>query len=156
SILTILLFVLCLPAMAAVEYDYTIDDNTGGRTSIPLTYDVKELLTYNIDGKNLDQGNSLFIDKEGILYIVDTGNNRVIKSKRDGSVLQVYTGAADKPFESPMDIFVDEDGDMYIADKGNNRIVHLSPEGSFVEEFSNLSSPLLGDDFIFEPNNVCI
>ena len=45
---------------------------------------------------------------------------------------------------------------MYIAEKGNARILHLSPSGEFVEEFVKPDSPLLGSEFIFEPNNVYI
>ena len=157
--ITIGLLILCLPVTAAAkeaEYDYVLDSETGRRISVPLTYSVKNVLTYEVDGKPLSQGSDLFVDDQGLLYISDTGNNRVIKSEKDGDVLGVYAGTPDKPFNKPMGLFVDPDGDIYIADKGNQRIVHLSPDGKQIEEFGNLDSPLLGKEFLFEPANICV
>jgi len=150
---------LCLPMMEAAEaagYDYVMDPDTRRRVSIPLTYNVADVLTYEVDGKPLNQGRSLFIDRQGLLYISDTGNNRIIKSEKDGHVLDVYTGTPEKPFSQPMGLFADADGDLYVADKGNHRIVHLSPEGKVIEEFGDLNSSLLGENFVFEPTNVCV
>ena len=157
--ITIGFLILCLPIVETAEaagYDYVIDPDTGRRVSIPLTYSVADVLTYEVDGKPLNQGCSLYIDHQGLLYISDTGNNRIIKSEKDGHVLDVYTGTPEKPFHQPMGLFVDADGDLYVADKGNHRIVHLSPEGRVVEEFGNLESSLLGKEFVFEPANVCV
>lgn len=162
KIVALLLFVLmaCVvisnKIVFADDYNYTLDPSSGRRVYTPLAYKVSDYLVFEVEGESLKDASKVFIDKKGILYIVDTGNNRIIKSYKNGNVIGVYTEAGGKPFNEPKGIFVDEDGDMYIADTKNQRIVHLSANGEYVEEFGNLDSPLLGEDFIFEPTNVCI
>lgn len=152
-IITILLGI-CDNAVAA-KTDYTLEGDR--RIAIPLTYTVERIIdSFGDESIAINQGNDIFLDEKGILYIVDTGNNRVIKGRKDGTFLGIYTGPDEKPLNTPMGIFVDKDGDMYIADRGNRRILHLSPEGKYVEEFIKPDSPLLGEEFIFEPNNVSI
>lgn len=157
ALLILMLFMMAFDeAMAANDYNYTLDPNSGRRVYTPLAYEVSNFLVFEVEGKPLKDANKIFIDKKGLLYIVDTGNNRIIKSYKNGNVIGVYTEAGGKPFNQPRGIFVDEDGDMYIADTKNQRIVHLLSNGEYIEEFGNLDSPLLGKDFIFEPTNVCI
>lgn len=152
----IIFFMISDEISFAADYNYTLDPNSGRRVYTPLAYKVSNYLVFEVEGKSLKDANKIFIDKKGILYIVDTGNNRIIKSYKNGNVIGVYTEAGGKTFNQPKGIFVDEDGDMYVADTKNRRIVHLTPNGEYVEEFGNLDSPLLGEDFIFEPINVCI
>ena len=57
----------------------------------------------------------LFVDEKDNLYIVDSGNNRVVKMNEELKTVGVYYGP-DKAFSKPEGIFVDSDGDMYIAD----------------------------------------
>jgi len=97
----------------------------------------------------------IFIDDKDRIYIVDTGNDRVVKMNTLGTVMGVYYGPEDKPFKSPRGIFVDDDGSMYIADTGNGRIVHLSMDGEFIEEFVKPDSPLIRD-ITFEPFRISI
>ena len=83
-----------------------------------------------------------FFDKDGNIYICDTGNNRIIKTDNNFNLLACYKnfpGSSSKhvitdeegneiqvdadELKSPYGIFVDDDGEMYIADRDNQRIV---------------------------------
>lgn len=135
---------------------------TEGRSRIPIpkTYILKKVIN-NIDvpeesSKYFNSPEGLFINEQGYLFVVDTGNNRVVKLDREGNFIAEFTGQKDSMLKSPKGIFVDKNGNMYIADTGNKRIAHLSANGRYVEEFRKPESELLGDNFTFEPSKVSI
>lgn len=145
----------CPAAMAAVDTDYVLSAS-GGQIRIPKTYTVTAVYSDFGEAGTLDLARDLFIDNQDRLYVADTNNHRVLVLDRDGSLLRILTGPADKPIKTPQGIYVDEEGDVFIADTGNSRILHLSPDGEFVEEFTAPQSELLGEDFAFQPNKLYI
>jgi hypothetical protein len=70
------------------------------------------------------------IDKNGILYVGDTGNHSIRKIDSDGGVSTLagraqgfQDGTVDNAmFDSPEGIAIDHLGHIYVADRGNNRI----------------------------------
>ena len=96
---------------------------------------------------NFSDMKDFFISPKGEMYIVDTGNNRIIKLSLDFELLAVYKnfpGSTSKhtivddqgneievdadELKSPYGIFVDENDIMYIADRDNQRIVKCAAE----------------------------
>ena len=138
-------------ALAAGSDNYVTGDNNH-RQPIPTSYIVAKTLN-NIGGyedKNqyFNNPQDLFIDKQDNVYIVDTGNNRIVKLNSKYETVNVFYGP-DKAFRNPQGIFVDDDGDMYVADTDNSRIVHMDPDGNFVEEFGNPKSDMeLSESFM--------
>lgn len=134
---------------------YIIDDEK--QIPIQRPYVVKDVIDYlGEEHAYLNDAQDLFLDNQGILYVVDTGNSRVLKVDKEGRVIDVFTNDMEKPLNGPRGIYVDDDGDMYIADTGNRRIVHLTREGYFVEEFTKPQSSLLGVDFTFDVSKIYI
>ncbi|MGI6569550.1 MAG: hypothetical protein ACOX27_00550 [Caldicoprobacterales bacterium] len=155
-ILLLLLIILC-PASghAQVEYDHVIDSDQ--RVPVPLTYKPVKVINYlGEEWGYLKAAEDLFMDARGIIYIADTGNNRILKMTREGEIITSITGPEDKPLKDPRGVFVDKDGDLYIADTGNDRVVHLDPYGDFVEEFTRPDSELLPPNVSFDPNKVFV
>lgn len=74
-----------------------------------------------------------FGDK-GDLYIVDSGNSRVVVLDRDGDPKQAFgsPGSADGELDGPVGIAVARKGNVYVADRGNGRIAVFSSTGEFV------------------------
>ena len=139
---------LVIPSLShGIDADYILYKET--RVPIPLTYTVHRVITYLGEGvEYLSEPEDIFIDEKEILYVADTGNNRIVKLTKEGRMLAVFNGPEESPLSGPRGVYVDEDGDLYIADTENSRIVHLSPDGSFVEEFVKPESSLLiGFDF---------
>jgi hypothetical protein len=66
----------------------------------------------------------IVIDKDGTLYIADSGNN-AIRSIKNGEVTTVVKG-----LKSPTDIAIAPNGDLYISDTLNHRIISLTNEGT--------------------------
>lgn len=140
------------------DYDYVVED--GMRMPIPKTYIVERVINTAgiIDGKisHFKEPSDIFVSEGGFIYVVDTGNNRIVKMNLEGELVGVFTGPEDKPFKAPEGIFVDETEDIFVADTGNSRIVHLDKNGRFIEEFVAPKSDLIGDNEPFTPSKIVV
>lgn len=120
------------------------------------------LYSDSIDGYTLpigpfDTPEDLFVAEDDSVYIVDSGNNRILRMDMAKNVLlELSEEEGPGVLNTPKGVFVTEDGDIYVADTGNRRIVRYDAEGSFVQEFGKPDSPLLGDNFIFSPSKVVV
>ncbi len=163
KMVSLLLFLLCLvslvPSAAAEEEMDYVTANTSFRLPIPKAY-ISGGTIYNMGAWEEEtiyfkDPQDLFIDKNDNLYIVDSGNNRIVVMDKELKTVGVYRSPDGKAFNSPEGIFVDDDGDMYVADRGNSRIIHMSGEGDFVEAFHNPESELLGSS-PFAPSKLIV
>ncbi|RVH72560.1 hypothetical protein CN203_27640 [Sinorhizobium meliloti] len=70
------------------------------------------------------------IDESGVLWIADTGNNRIQRiNLSTGDVISISSirGAA---FNRPSAVAIGKDGEILVADTDNHRIVKISRDGS--------------------------
>ena len=67
---------------------------------------------------------ALAIDPEGFVFVVDTGNNRIVKFDRRGRFVSAIGGFGweREQFDRPLDISVKNGLDVFIADFNNERI----------------------------------
>ncbi|TDK23747.1 gluconolaconase [Luteimonas aestuarii] len=81
---------------------------------------------------------SLAIDRDGNLYVADSGNHAIRKITRNGVVTTLAGNgragfrdgdAASAQFHAPMGVAVDDAGRVYVADTWNDRIRVITPEG---------------------------
>ncbi len=153
-VLVLLSSVFAFPASAdASMTDYFIA--SGADVAIPDTY--TNFTTLNgemITGQSFNAPADIFVDEQDFVYVVDTGNNRVVKIDPDYNMVLEVSTADGKPFASPQGIFVDELQHMYVADTGNARIVHLSPNGEYIESFVKPESSMLASIEVFNPTKV--
>lgn len=157
GITAVLLMAGCLPAGAASGDSYVLDGSR--RVPVPSVYEAQAAWqTFRTTGGEVLQLRSpqdLFINAQGYLYIVDTGNNRILRADDTGLVDRVYTGPADDPFKNPGGVFVDKNGNLYVADTDNSRIVHLDSEGGLVEIFG-VPEELPGENTTYHPAKIAI
>ncbi len=89
-------------------------------------------------GASFHTPSGLAIDREGNLYVADTGNNRIRKVTPAGIVTTIAgdgtAGFRDGPggsaqFDGPVGVSVDASGQVYVADTYNDRIRVVSASG---------------------------
>lgn len=93
----------------------------------------------------------MFITDDGVMYIADTGNGRIVKLDSGFAEEASY---GDGVLDAPTGLFVDDDGVMYIADGGLNNIVILSPDGEVINQFGRPEEPLFGRNREFLPRKI--
>lgn len=66
----------------------------------------------------------LALDKQGSVFVVDNGNNRVQKFENNGNFILLWGnfGAANGNFNNPTGIACDANGDVYVVDTNNHRV----------------------------------
>jgi len=86
------------------------------------------------------------IDREGNVWLVDSGLHVVRKYAQDGKPLLTlgtldHAGEDSAHFNRPTDVAITREGDIFVADGyGNNRIVHFDNQGRFVKTWGELGS----------------
>jgi sugar lactone lactonase YvrE len=83
------------------------------------------------------------VDKNDILYVVDSGNNRLMKYEH-GSDIGEQVNISDGTLNNPQDIAIDESGGIYISEAGNNRVVKWTfdpPSTEILIDSTDIRSP---------------
>jgi class 3 adenylate cyclase/sugar lactone lactonase YvrE len=75
----------------------------------------------------LDLPNGLAFDGRGVLYIADTGNNRIRRVGTDGTITTVLGDGTTTTLDRPLAVAVDTAGVLYVADTENHRVLRLRP-----------------------------
>lgn len=104
----------------------------------------------------------LFV-KGNIVYICDSGNNRIIELERGDESLEVkriidgFQGSVDnRTFSNPTDVAVSEEGDIYIADQGNGRILKLDADLNYLLQFDRPTDSAMNENTVFAPSKIAI
>ncbi len=151
----LLLLVPTAGVSAATVENHWVKDQEGGWGPIPVSYVPGGSTVYfGKEAGALSNPQDIFY-RDGLLYIADTGNNRIVVTDTAFQVKGVYTGG-EIPFNSPNGVYADEDGDIFVADTNNSLIVHLAPDGAFVESFGKPESELYDEIYDFKPMKLCI
>jgi predicted membrane-bound mannosyltransferase/DNA-binding beta-propeller fold protein YncE len=119
--------------------------------------DFEELLADPYEGKEItleadqiiapetfQQPRNAAFSPDGTLYVVDSGNHRVVHLTPDGEILHTWgsfsaiEGNSIPPggtFNEPWGIAVGPEGNVYVADTWNHRVQKFSPEGEFISSW---------------------
>lgn len=119
-----------------------IYDQWGRAVDAPEAYRAVRI----VDGQSLGIGSfkepqDIFVSPGGVVHVLDSGNNRVVRLDDEWNVLSVIdeieTSTGPSRLSNPQGIFVDEYGAIYIADTGNRRIVKLDATGRLLAEIGS-------------------
>lgn len=149
-----MLFLQVMPCFAKTEQSYVVDAE-GDRQIIPLAYSVsKMMVSFSATPDTLSEPQDICTDDEDCLYILDSGNGRVLKMSPEGELLKEICPKGEDALSDPQGIFVDEKGRIYIADTGNGRVVVMNQKGRIKYVLTQPEDPLYDTDYPFEPIKV--
>lgn len=157
-----------LPSMLMTAHadpypSYTYDF-WGNPVPAPLPYLPKRIISGDDIGVGpLNQPRDLFVDSNRNVYIVDTGNNRLVCLDENWNLRLVvsefmHDSQVDR-FRTPLGIFVTDDGHIFVADRGNSRVVELDDKGRFIRQIGEPQRDIEGlvaADFVYRPFKVAV
>ncbi|MCI3922871.1 hypothetical protein MO973_21850 [Paenibacillus sp. TRM 82003] len=133
----------------------------GDTTASPAAYQATALVTGSSAGVgSFKDPNDLFVTTDGTIYVLDSGNNRVVildsRFERIGTIDGFVRDGEPDGFSQPQGLFVTEDRHVLVADTGNRRVVHLDPDHRLVKIVEAPESELLQANFTFQPVRVAV
>ncbi len=141
-------------------YDYWEDVQ-----DCPNVYEVSAVYTSSELGLDTRMSSpSGLYAKDNMVYICDTGNNRIVVLEKDETgrlvVKDIYDSVKNAPgaasLSGPTDIAVSDEGNIFIADKGNNRILKLDSRLNYIMQFDLPNDSAIPADTTFLPNKIVI
>ncbi len=138
SLIVLIQVLVCFPLYVdAALYKSYVFDAWGEAVPTPEPYiPVRVIYGMDVGVGSFRGAHDIFTAPDNTLYIVDSGNNRIIRTTSDFTVIEVFKeferdGIIDK-FNNPHSVFVTNEGHMFVADTNNQRIVRFDENGNFV------------------------
>ena len=145
-----------------VPYNSYVFDFWGKPVPSPQAYIPARVVT----GTHLGVGefndpSDICVAPDKTLYIIDSGNHRIIHTDSDLNVLEIIkqfdnNGTTDT-FRTPRGICVTREGHVYVADTGNSRIVRLDASGQLVRVIGPPTADVQGvlpAGFVYRPSKI--
>lgn len=139
-------------ASQTTSYTYTIIDRTddAGYFYYTRTQDAY-IPERTITRMGLNAPEDMYIDKNNVMYIADTGNKRIIKYDIDTD--KVTEEFAYAEFQTPKGICVTENGDIYVADSKAKALFVFDKDFNLIQKIERPAVPAFGET-AFEPSKV--
>ena len=146
------------PSTYTYNYDYW-----GDVRESPDAYRVTDVI-YSVSlglDKAMRKPQSLFVH-DNDLYVVDSGNNRILQLRRDGHtfalvrIIDTIQGCDVTTFNNPNDVFVDAEENIYVADTSNGRVVMVDKDLNFIKEFTKPTDATFDQSWDFLPNKLVV
>lgn len=148
------------------EEGYTYNyDWWGDEQYSPDAYSVVDVFTYKDMGleQQLNTPSGLYV-QGNMVYICDTGNNRILQLERTDTdtlalvrIIDSFTGEVENTtLSGPTDIAVTQEGFLYICDKNNGRILMLDEDLNYVMEFVKPTDPNFDQSISFLPHKLTV
>ena len=105
----------------------------------------------------LSEPQDMHVTEEGIIYIADTKNDRILvldSNLNYKNVIQTF--GAGETLSKPEGVTTDTDGLLYIADTGNKRIVVLNEKLEVDRILGAVTADILPEDFEYKPSKLTV
>lgn len=161
AVLALALLLTGVPVSASVPYNSYVYDRDFQPVPAPDAY----VPVGTFEGEQMGIGSfskpqDLFKDAHGYLYVVDTGNNRIVGfdtyGKKTREWKEFKNGSKTETLKEPNNVFVTPTGDMYISDTGNRRILIADKNGQVRQILTKPESDLFGKKTEFKPKDLVV
>lgn len=104
---------------------------------------------------------SLYV-KGQMLYVCDTGNNRILEIRREGDVFSLVriidsvNGVEPATFNGPTDVAVDNDSNIYVCDMNNNRVLKMDAQLNIIHTFYKPDDTTFDQNLSFMPKRLVV
>ncbi len=147
---------------ASAEGSYTsyIQDAWGDSVPAPDSYlPVRALNGLKETGKRFTKPSDVFVRDDEIIYLSDSGNNRVVVMDGELGFVREITGFTDSSgalvsLKNPTGLFADGQGLLYICLPDEGRVIVLNEQDCLVAEYGRPDSDLLEENAEFKPDKV--
>ncbi len=130
---------------------YTVD-GYGSTIKTQTAYLPYSTIT-KIGEENLKQPTDFALLDDGFIYILDTGNKRVVVSTMDA---QLVTTFGEGILKSPRGIYVTKDHTCYIADRDAKSIFVFDADGQLINTYTKPDSAMYGESMEFLPLKIVV
>ncbi|MHB1414053.1 MAG: glycosyltransferase family 39 protein [Chloroflexota bacterium] len=86
-------------------------------------------------GLGMYRPRGIAVDANGLIYVADTGRDRVLVLEPGGKVARSVERGQTDLFRQPSDVAVDREGNIYVADPTAGRVLKLDPAGNYFFEW---------------------
>ncbi len=154
--LTALLIISSVVAPLQVQADapyrtYTVD-GYGYVTETQTAYLPSKTIT-KIGDEFLSAPTDFTILKDGYMYILDSGNKRVVVSDMEGNLIDTF---AEGVLVNPKGMYVTSDHTCYVADRDARSIFVFDAEGKLIQTYGKPDHPLYGSQLDFLPLKIVV
>lgn len=161
-LLTAGLLVACsMTVSASVPYESFTYSYWGAEMPAPQAYIPAATISGSDLGTSpLSSPADVFVSSRQEIYLVDTGNNRILKLNSSYELEMVIAEfevqGERQAFNGPQGVFVTAEDTIYVADTENSRIVVLNQQGEVLKIFTAPESEILPNDFVYKPQKLVL
>lgn len=152
--LAVLVLVTCIaPARAFADTPYkTYTEDGYGRIQETQSAYLPYKTIIGFDNQAFVGANDVYVDKNGTIYVADTGNHRILVGDIQSN-LKLVVGQ--DILKSPRGVYVTGNGHIYVADRGDGNsdgaVYEFDPTGKLLNTYGRPNNPLYGDDMKYMP-----
>lgn len=153
-----MLFIQYASAISFEPYNGYNYNAWGASVSAPNGYRVEQVIDGTMlgVGKFIEPSDLFYVNNE--LYILDSGNNRIIvldKSYKLSRVIDAFTLDGKKEeLKNPRGIFIRSDKSFTVCDTDNSRILDCKPNGEIVKILTKPTDEIYPENIAFKPIKV--
>lgn len=145
----------------AQTYKSYIYDQRGNPVAAPELY----RFSGSVSGESLGVGAlskpaDLFTDRNGSVYLADSGNHRILildsQLQLEQVIDQVLIDGVPEPLNNPQGVFVTANGDLYIADTGNARVLAMQRDGVVFRIYTKPTEAIFPQQTEFSPYKIAL
>ena len=152
---------LNLPSYAIEPYTNYIYDSNNNPQEEPQAYLPETIINGKTLGiTELNGPADIFVAHDNKIYILDSGNNRLIILKNDFTVEKIIdkldnNGKVDS-FNNPQGIYVTKSNEIFVADTDNSRVISFDYNGKVRFNLGKPETNRLQGDYRYQPVKVAV